>query len=136
MRNFWTEQTVNRNADRAGFSNPQEYLLAKKREFEADSGVRWSVVHGGGGYTFHPVDEGVPVPADVPEGTVSSLRTGYMLSERDFGGYVTYLAAHETTDIPLFDLMGVVRWMERQGMARRTVDRMGKGYAFKLVGRG
>jgi hypothetical protein len=43
MKTFWTEQVVNQNADKAGFPNPQEYLTAKQKEFERDSGVRWSV---------------------------------------------------------------------------------------------
>ena len=94
------------------------------------------MTHGGGGYTFNPVDEGVPVPANVTEDAPRLLATGYGSAERDFGGYVTYLSAHEETGIPLAELMGVVKWMERKGTARRAVDRMGKGFAFKLVGRG
>lgn len=134
MKNFWTEAVVNRNSDKAGFSNPHEYLLAKQREFERDSGVRWSVSHGGGGYMFHPVDEGVPVASSVSDEDVKMIGWAYGRIEKDVTGYVTYLDTSEESGIGLRRLIPIIKWMERQGRARRTVNRMGKGFAFKLAG--
>lgn len=132
MKNFWTESTVNRNADRAGFPNPEAYLTAKEKEFERDSGVKWSASHGGGGYTFHPVDEGIPVANSVSPEDLELIRYAYKKMVAEFP-YVTYLAIHEKTGISLKRLMSIVKWMEKNGQARRTVNRMGKVHAFKLL---
>jgi putative nucleotidyltransferase with HDIG domain len=136
MRTFWTEQTVNRSYDKAGFTNPQEYLTAKQKEFEKSTGVKWSVQHVNAGYAFHPIDEGVAVANTVSDEDVAAIRRVYDELPKDFTGYVTYLSASEKTDIGLRRLMPIVKWLEKEGKARRTVDRMGKGYAFKLVAEG
>jgi hypothetical protein len=133
MKTFWTEQVVNQNADKAGFSNPQEYLTAKQNEFERDSGVRWSVSHGNGGYRFVPVDDGIPVANMVSDDDLGAIRIAYRAIDKDMAGYVTYLMASYESGISLRRLIPIVKWMEKKGMARRTVNRMGKGYAFKLM---
>ena len=136
MKNFWTEQTVNRNAGRAGFANVHEYLLAKQHEFEARTGVKWSVSHQHGGYTFDPVDEGVAIPVHVAAKVVQDVKDAYERAKETFGGYATYLDVHEASGLGLRQVMGVVRFMERVGDALRTVNRMGKAHAFKLKGWG
>jgi hypothetical protein len=73
MRTFWTEGVVGRNADKAGFQNPHEYLLAKAREFERDSGVKWSVSHQAGGYQFDAVDDGVAVASTVSDDDIGAI---------------------------------------------------------------
>jgi hypothetical protein len=133
MKTFWTEQVVNQNADKAGFANSQEYLTAKVREFERNSGVKWSVSHGGGGYRFDPVDDGMPIANTVSDDDLEAIRFACRVIDSGMIGYVTYLIVSEESGISLRRLMPIVKWMEKKGMARRTVNRMGKGYAFKLV---
>ena len=133
MKNFWIEQTVNRNSDRAGFPNPHEYIRAKEKEFERDSGVAWSASHEAGGYVFNPVDDGVPTALSVAEDDLVLIRYAYGQMAKDVTGYVSYLRVSERSGISLRRLMPMVKWMEKQGMARRTVNRMGKVYAFKLI---
>ena len=134
MKNFWNEQTVNRNADRAGFANSHEYIRAKEKEFERDSGVKWSAEHTAGGYRFDPVDEGIPVASSVADDDLASIRYVYEQMDKGGTGYVSYLRVSEDSGISLRRLMPIVRWMEKQGTARRTINRMGKAYAFKLIG--
>jgi hypothetical protein len=55
--------------------------------------------------------------------------------ETGIGGYVTYVQASERSGVSLRRLIPIVKWMEKAGRARRTVNRMGKGYAFKLISR-
>ena len=133
IRNFWTERTVNRNSDKAGFTNSQEYLNAKAKEFESNSGVKWSISPGGGGYTFHPIDEGIVIASTVADNDLNAIKYAYKTIEKDLTGYVSYLRVSETSEISLKQLIPIVKWMEKHGVARRTVDRMGKGFAFKLT---
>ena len=125
---------MNRNSDKAGFANPHEYIIAKEREFERDSGVKWSAVHEAGGYRFDPVDEGIPVASSVAEDDLEAIRYACGQQDKDVTGYVSYLRISEATGIGLRRLMPIVKWMEKQGMARRTGNRMGKVHAFKLTG--
>jgi hypothetical protein len=48
-------------------------------------------------------------------------------------GYVTYFEMWNDTSWDLKGLMAAIKYMEKQGKAHRTVNRMGKGTAFKLV---
>jgi hypothetical protein len=132
MKTFWPEATVNRNSDKAGFANPQDYLSAKAKEFERDSGVKWSVSHQGGGYQFDAIDDGIPIASTVAEQDVEAIVFAYRGLEKGFAGYVTYVQISEKTGISLRRLIPIVKWLERSQKARRTVNRMGKGYAFKL----
>ena len=132
MKHFWTEETVARNADAASVSS-HDWLIAKQRELEADTGVRWSIVHQHAGYGFHPIDTGIMAMDAVGRDTMQKIRLAYTRAEKDFTGYVSYLQIQEETHWDLKGLMAAVKCLERLGIARRTVDRMGKPFAFKLV---
>ena len=130
MKTQWTEATVNRNADKEKL-RPQEWLFKKQRQFEQAFEVQWSVCSQHGGYQFHAIDDGV---AEIPSIDFADKIAGiYRDLPKDATGYVTYLQVYEKMQSTMSVVIGVVKWMERQGMARRTVDRMGKGFAFKVI---
>jgi hypothetical protein len=132
MKNFWTHETANRRAEAEGMGSA-DWIMAKQREFEANTGVKWSVANQQGGYMLHPIDDGVPVMHPVPRDTVQKIKAAYEAADKDFTGYVTYLQINEDKGFDLKGLMAAIKGMEKDGLARRTVNRMGKGYAFKLV---
>lgn len=132
MRYYWTEETVNRKADSEGI-RPQEWVEARRKEFESNTGVKWGAASQHGGYAFHPIDDGMPVMHPVPRDTAQKIRIAYEAIGKDSTGYVSYLQVYEHTGWDLKGLMAAIKGMERDGQARRTVDRMGKGYAFKLL---
>ena len=131
MKTFWTEGTVNRLATLAG-TRSHDWLRGKQTEFEKRFGVNWSVSHQHGGYQFSPVDEGVPVHGvEAYEQTI--VRAYKEMPRPAITGYVSYWEVFEKTGMDLRVIMGVVKDMEKRGYARRTVNRMGKGFAFKIV---
>jgi hypothetical protein len=69
----------------------------------------------------------------VSDDDLGAIRIAYRAIDKDMAGYVTYLMASYESGISLRRLIPIVKWMEKKGMARRTVNRMGKGYAFKLM---
>ena len=131
MKTFWTEETVNRKADQLGVSS-HDWLLRTQHRFETETGVKWSVSHQGGGYQFDPVDEGVAAMsgAAFEQVIVAACK---LLPKIEFSGYVTYQQVAQASGVDLRMVMAIVKDMEKRGYALRTVNRMGKGYAFKLV---
>lgn len=132
-RVFWTDETVNRNSDKAGFSNPHEWCMAKQRELEKETSVKWSWYNAHGGYKFDAIDEGLPIANMVAESDLDSIRYSYKNAPKDFTEYVDYLTIAKATNISLRRLIPIIKWMEKEGIAKRTINRMGKGYAFKLM---
>jgi len=45
---------------------------------------------------------------------------------------VCHVHGSEIGNIPIALIMRAVKWLERNGATLRTVNRMGKGYAFKI----
>jgi len=133
MKTFWTEATVHQNMKRLGFQNPQEYTLSIQTKLESSTGVKWSICRSNGGYAFHPIDEGISARDSVSDKDVTLIREAYEELPKDHTGYVNYQRMSEKADMRLSRLIPIIKWMEKNGMALRTVDRMGKGYAFKLL---
>lgn len=134
MNTFWTDRTAERNATKVGL-RPAEWMELQRKAYERMTGVKWSWYTAGGGYQMNPVDEGMSV-SEPGTDLASEVEVAYAKAEKDAFGYVTYMAVSMAGGPRLKELMGAVRWMEKRGKASRTVDRMGKGYAFKLTGRG
>ena len=132
MNTFWTDRTVNRNADKAGI-RPVEWVDMQRKQYEKMTGVKWSWYTAHGGYQIDPVDDGIPV-SEVGMDIVAEVMDAYIATEKDAFGYVSYMQVTHKSGLRLDDIMRAVKWMEKQGEARRTVNRMGKGYAFKIVG--
>jgi hypothetical protein len=132
-RHFWTEETVSRNANSEGIPF-HEWVLNKQREFEKRTGVRWSAEQVHAGYNFLPTDEGIPPMPSVSPDTERKIRNVYLSLKGDgFSGYVTYFEVWEKTSWDLKGLAAAIKNLEKQGKARRTINRMGKGVCFKLV---
>jgi hypothetical protein len=131
VKTFWTEATVNKNADKEKL-RPQKWICWKRAEFELATGVQWSACSQHGGYQFHAVDDGVAEIASIE--FADRIAGVYRDLPKDVTGYVTYMQVYEKMQSTMSVVMGVVKGMERSGMAVRTVDRMGKGFAFKVIG--
>ena len=133
MKKFWTDETVGKKADKAG-KRVQEWLVQKQAEMEEETGVRWSSSFVGGGWSFDPIDQGVDAPDKIDEKLVETVIEAYRRTSKDVTGYVSYWQAYESAKkLKLIDVIRVVRWLEEKGKAKRTVNRMGKGCAFKLT---
>ena len=128
-----TERTAIRNADKAGI-RPHDWLNVRREELEKKTHVKWSISHAHGGYAFDPIDEGVSA-GPVSDEVIDSILWAHGKAESDgFSGYVRYLSVYQEIGyLPLSMIMRAVKWLEKKGRVRRTVNRMGKGYAFKLV---
>lgn len=134
MRRFWTDETVARKAEQAGI-RPQEWVTQQEGEFEKVTEVRWSASAMAGGWQFDPVDEGVDAPDAADRIMVAQVSEAWRESAKDVTGYVSYWTAKEWLGtVRLMDVMKAVKWLESKGRAVRTVNRMGKGFAFKLKG--
>jgi hypothetical protein len=132
-RHFWTEETVSRNADKEGIPFA-DWLMNKQREFEQNTGVKWSAEQIHAGYNFLPCDEGVSAMPSMGRNTEQKIQNMYETVKGDsMSGYVTYFGMWDNTSWDLKGLMAAIKYLEKQGKARRTVNRMGKGTAFKLV---
>jgi hypothetical protein len=133
MKTFWTEETVNKNADKNGLRQC-DWLSSKRHEFEVLTGVRWSICPERGGFQFHPVDDGIkPVTHELAMDFRIIDICRHIVTGREIP-YVSYLEIFKKgPDLNLRDIMEAVRDMEKRGLAMRTVDRMGKGYAFKIL---
>jgi len=133
-RHFWAEETVSRNAEKEGIPF-HEWVSNKQKEFEQRTGVRWSAEQAHAGYNFLPTDEGIQPMSSVNPDTERKIRNAYLSLKGDsFTGYVTYFEVWEETSWDLKGLTAAIKNLEKQGKARRTINRMGKGVAFKLIG--
>jgi len=131
MKHFWTDNTIRMKASEEGIS-PHEWILQKEKSLGETYDMKWSASPGGGGYSFYPIDDGVE-PIASPQYAEKIVRAYWELPKPEVIGYVTYLQVWSAMNTSMKIIMGVVKWMEKQGFARRTVDRMGKVYAFKLT---
>lgn len=137
MKRLLKEATVNKNADKCGMQ-PQTWLLARQMEFEEATGVKWSFWPSGDGWHFNPIDEGVePISDYLISSEIIGAFAGARVNKTLLSGYATYWDVAKYLKLPLRLVMGVVKWMEKRDSefkAIRTVDRMGKGYAFRVTG--
>jgi hypothetical protein len=132
MKTFWTEETINKAAAKAR-GLPHHWIQAKKAEFEASTGVKWSANHEHCGFKFYPCDEGIEAVSH--EFGVDDLivDTWRQITKSRPMPYVSYLDIAEwCPELNLKVIMESVKDMEKAGVALRTVDRMGKGVAFKI----
>lgn len=132
MKTFWSNITIQRTAAKKGMREC-DWVQERRVFFEKKTGVKWSVCSGGDGIQFHPVDDFIEaIDIDVVKyAVICKIREAY-LGLAIAGDYVSYLQVSEKSGLDLKDLMGVIKGMEKKGLAHRTVDRMGKGYAFKM----
>jgi len=78
------------------------------------------------------VDDGISA-GTVGDDVIESVLNTYKELRDGFHGYVSYFDVYsEIGNIPIALIMRAVKWLERNGAALRTVNRMGKGYAFKI----
>lgn len=134
MNRFLKQSEVNRQATRKGIS-VHDFLLERQKKYGKQTGVKFSADHRNDGYDFHPVDDGVcAYNNDELALKVEEIYWNHQKSQF-VPQYMTYVEMWEClgkSDFELVDVIGTVKWMEGKGKALRTVDRMGKGYAFKM----
>ena len=133
LRTNWTQLSLDRYASHNGLANASEAVLAICREYGKETNVKWDWVSAGGGVTVMPVDDGIsPVSRD--ELAEDTIRDSYETVKDSVTGFASYWDVYlDNPLISLPDIMRCVRTMEKYSMARRTVNRSGKGYAFKLT---
>jgi len=127
----WSTSTVTRNANKEGMRE-SDWILAKQREYERASGVKWSASTRGDGWTLLPaVDQRITLPSEVPPEIVARVTEAYQATKSPLG-YVSYFNVAEKSGLSFRQVMEVVRYLVKQGQAHPTVDRMGNNVYFKL----
>ena len=130
LKTFYSERSIIMLERKTGLGY-SEFFNSEVIDREEDTGVKWVWGFISGGVSVMPVDRGQKA-RDLSEESQEIILDVYE-NLKDSLGFVSYFNISELAGIELPDIMSQVLSWEKQGLAKRTVNRMGYCEAFKIV---